>query len=116
MMRIRKIAATVALAVLWPLLPLYAQTSSSAPKDFLTLCAACHGEGANGTERGPALIDSRSLRMRSTNQISDLIRTGKGAMPPFGLSAERLQILATWVHTLNVSAFEAQSAGDIGAG
>lgn len=115
-MRIQKLAATVALKVLWALLPLHAQISSSAPDDFPRLCAACHGQGANGTERGPALIDNRSLRTRSTNQISDLIRTGKGAMPPFGLSAERLQTLATWIHTLNVSAFEAQPAGDVEAG
>src|SRR5262245_31580204 len=41
-----------------------------------SLCAGCHGAGASGGNRGPALVNSRTLRMRSQAQIRDLIRSG----------------------------------------
>src|SRR5881397_162179 len=44
--------------------------------DYAKLCAACHGVAATGTERGPALVDNRSLRSRSEKQIHDLIQSG----------------------------------------
>jgi PQQ-dependent dehydrogenase (methanol/ethanol family) len=104
-------------AVFFAVLQAAAQETSVARKEYAALCAGCHGEGATGTERGPALQDSRTLRGRSVNQISNLIRTGtQGGMPPFPLSDERLLPLATWVHSLNASAYDVKPAGDPAAG
>lgn len=101
-------------ALFWPVPQLPAQEM---PRDYGALCAGCHGEKANGGERGPALVDNRSLRSRSVKQIYDLIRTGtQGGMPPFALPDERLQTLATWVHSLNASAYDVKPAGDTSAG
>jgi len=44
----------------------------------------CHGAGATGTDRGPALANSRDLRSRSEGEIHDIIRSGtSGGMPAF---------------------------------
>ena len=84
---------------------------------FRRLCAGCHGEGAAGTERGPGLVNSRSLRFRTEKQIQDLIRGGtRGGMPAFPLPDEQLAALARWVRSLNTSAYELQPAGDPAAG
>src|SRR5579871_6581634 len=98
---------------------LLAGLSSAAAQEqqFLKLCVACHGEGAKGTDRGPALADNRGLRGRSTEQIRDVIRNGTpGGMPPFPLPAPELDALAGWVHSLNASAYDLQPAGDPAAG
>ena len=103
-------------AALGAVLPAAAQTPP-APETYAALCAGCHGEKAAGTERGPALIDNRSLRGRSEKQIHDLIRNGTaGKMPAFPLPEDQLQPLAGWVRSLNASAYDAQPAGDTAAG
>lgn len=103
--------------LLWPLVPVAAQEISGAPPQYATLCSGCHGSGATGTERGPALTGSRALRMRSLKQIQDVIRTGTaGGMPPFPLPEPQLAALAGWVHSLNASAFDVKPAGDASAG
>ncbi|MDQ6708353.1 MAG: PQQ-binding-like beta-propeller repeat protein, partial [Acidobacteriota bacterium] len=82
-------------------------------QSFVKLCAGCHGEGATGTDRGPTLVDSRTLRARSEVEIRDLIRKGtQGGMPAFSLPDEQLQPLARWVHSLNASAYDVKPAGD----
>jgi PQQ-dependent dehydrogenase (methanol/ethanol family) len=87
------------------------------PRRYELLCSGCHGAGATGTERGPALAGSRSLRSRSVKQIAEVIRKGtQGGMPPFSLSDEQLVPLATWVHSLNASACDAAPSGDVAAG
>src|SRR4028119_323182 len=100
-MRISRVA--VSLAALVSCLPLvYAQDP-----EYAKLCASCHGENATGTERGPALVDSRSLRSLSAAQIEHIIKTGtQSGMPPFALPASQLQSLARWVHSLNASAHD----------
>src|SRR4051812_11208981 len=104
------------LLLLWPMFQLAAQESTF-PKQYATLCSGCHGERATGTERGPALVDNRGLRSRSAKQIQDLIRTGtQGGMPPFALPNEQLSSLATWVHSLNASAYDVKPGGDSSAG
>ena len=61
-----------------------AQNVPAPEKQYAALCAACHGEGANGGERGPALVNSRTLRNRSEEQIRNLIKNGtQGGMPGF---------------------------------
>src|SRR5688572_15739913 len=101
--------------LLWPFFQLGAQ--ETIPQDYTALCAACHGETAGGTERGSSLVDNRRLRTRSVLQIRDVIRNGtQGGMPPFNLPDEKLLALATWVHSLNASAYDAKPPGDAAAG
>ena len=83
---------------------------------FSKHCESCHGEGAAGTDRGPALVNSRSLRNRSESQIRDIIHDGRGGMPPFKLPEDQLQTLARWIRSLNASAFDLQPEGDLAAG
>jgi PQQ-dependent dehydrogenase (methanol/ethanol family) len=88
-----------------------------AEDQFANLCASCHGEAAGGTDRGPALVNNRSLRRKSETQIQELIRTGtKGGMPAFPLPTGQLQSLARFVHSLNATAYEMNPAGDRVAG
>ena len=87
------------------------------PEAYRKSCAACHGESATGTDRGPGLIDSRSLRRRSETQIRALIRNGtRGGMPAFPLPDADLDVLARTVRGWNASAFDAKPAGDMAAG
>ena len=51
-----------------------AAPAQTMPAPYRKYCAACHGENASGTDRGPVLIDSRSLRRRDEAQIRNLIR------------------------------------------
>ncbi len=84
---------------------------------FAKLCSGCHGEAAAGTDRGPALVNSRSLRPRTENQIHDIIQNGTpGGMPQFRLPEPELLSLARYIHSLNASAYEIKPAGDTAAG
>jgi len=95
--------------------------AQSPPPDAARLyeqrCAACHGNDASGSDRGPALSRSRRLRTRSLGEIHDIIQKGTaGGMPPFPLPEEQLQALAGFVRSMNASAFDAPSDGDTAAG
>ncbi len=99
------------------LLAAVAAAQDAGPEQFAKLCAACHGDGARGGERGPALVNNRAMRMRSVDQIRDLIRSGTpNGMPGFSLPDEQLRALAGWVRSLNISAFDVKPAGDAAAG
>jgi PQQ-dependent dehydrogenase (methanol/ethanol family) len=94
-----------------------ARSPVSAKQVFSQRCAACHGEDAAGSDRGPALARSRRLRTRSTGEIHDIIRNGTpGGMPPFALPEPELQALAGLIHSMNATAFDAQPEGDRAAG
>src|SRR5690348_1787412 len=68
---------------------------AAAQKQFASLCEGCHGEGGNGGDRAPALVNNRSLRTRNEAQIRDLIKSGtSGGMPAFKLPDGELQSLA----------------------
>src|SRR5207247_2759387 len=112
--------ATAALLVLQAASQVSSSTRSSAAPaqdQFAKLCAGCHGEGATGTDRGPALVNNRMLRSRPETQIRDLIRNGtQRGMPPFHLPEGELQALTRWVRSLNDSAYDAKPAGDPEAG
>jgi mono/diheme cytochrome c family protein len=102
---------------LWSAFPAAAQNvERGRPAQFAQLCVACHGEAATGTERGPALVDNRSLRSRSEKQIHDAIQNGRPGMPAFALPEEQLQSLARWVRSLNASAYDLGTPGDTAAG
>src|SRR6187431_2380944 len=87
------------------------------PAVYGKYCAACHADSATGTDRGPGLIDTRSLRSRSEAQIRGIIRNGtRGGMPAFPLADGELDALAKAVRSWNASAFDAHPAGDLAAG
>jgi PQQ-dependent dehydrogenase (methanol/ethanol family) len=94
-----------------------AQDAGVAVKTYAALCAGCHGGSAGGTDRGPALINSRSLRRRNEGQVRDLIRNGTtGGMPGFPLPAGQMDPLVQYVRAFNASAAEVQPAGDVAVG
>jgi len=91
--------------------------SQQAEKQFSQLCAGCHGEDGVGGERAPALVNNRELRRRNATQIADLIKNGTPAgMPAFPLPDHELELLASWVHSLNTTAFDTRPVGDAAAG
>jgi PQQ-dependent dehydrogenase (methanol/ethanol family) len=112
------LSAWIAAASFWTVSPVAAQNSDRArPEEYARLCASCHGATATGTERGPALIDNRSLRSRSEKQIHDLIQNGSSrGMPPFALPEDQIQRLSFWVRSLNVSVNDLNLPGDVNAG
>ena len=62
-------------------------------------------------------MNNRGLRSRSASQIHDLIRDGTpGGMPGFPLPEAQLDVLARWVHSLNIPASEMKLQGDAMAG
>jgi PQQ-dependent dehydrogenase (methanol/ethanol family) len=88
-----------------------------AQRQFEQLCQRCHGKAGVGGDRAPALIDDQALRSQNENRIAALIRNGTpGGMPPFALPANELALLARWIHSLNMSAFDVKPAGDVAAG
>jgi PQQ-dependent dehydrogenase (methanol/ethanol family) len=96
---------------------LFPAAAQDTAQQFARLCGVCHGDRAAGTDRGPALVNSRSLRNRSEKQIHDLIRNGTpGGMPPFALPEDQLQSLAHWVRSLNTSAHDLKPPGDAARG
>src|SRR5262245_8642320 len=91
-------------------------TSQPTADLFAKHCEACHGPGALGTDRGPVLLNSRSLRGQTESQLKDLIRNGRGGMPGFPLPDQDLTALARWVRSRNASAFDLKPEGDAAAG
>ncbi len=90
---------------------------SPAARLFAERCASCHGDDASGSDRGPALARSRSLRSRPIGEIRNVIRNGTaGGMPPFALPETDLAALAIFVASMNASAIDAHLPGDTAAG
>jgi PQQ-dependent dehydrogenase (methanol/ethanol family) len=87
-------------------------------KAFAEQCAECHGEAAEGSDRGPALAGNRRLRTRSAAQLRAFIYEGKpsAGMPAFHLPAPALDGLAAFVHSLNAVAAESAAPGSAEAG
>src|SRR5215470_10049467 len=100
-----------------PLCFVLTATAQDAGKEFARLCGVCHGDRAVGTDRGPGLVNSRSLRNKSEKQIREIIRNGTpNGMPPFALPDSELQPLVHWVRSLNTSAFDLKPQGDTARG
>ncbi|HEY3837387.1 MAG TPA: PQQ-binding-like beta-propeller repeat protein [Bryobacteraceae bacterium] len=94
-----------------------AESELSPASQFSKRCEACHGSGATGTDRGPALVNNRKIRRSTEAQIRDIIHKGTvGGMPAFSLPDTQLAALAKWVRALNVSAFDMKPPGDPAAG
>jgi PQQ-dependent dehydrogenase (methanol/ethanol family) len=87
-------------------------------KAFAEHCAECHGDDAEGSDRGPALGGNRRLRTRSTEQIRSFIYEGKpsSGMPAFHLAAADLDSLAAFAHSLNSVAADSAAPGSPQAG
>ena len=84
---------------------------------FSERCASCHGQGAIGADRGPALAGSRRLRALPDLQVENIIRNGTpNGMPAFALSPEDVRAVTAFLRSLNPSAFDAHPQGDIVAG
>ena len=62
-------------------------------------CAYCHGAGAIGGKKGPALTDLRKNKMWSPSKITDQILNGGQKMPPFreSVSDEEAAQLVAWL-------------------
>jgi len=95
--------------------------AQSAPPDagklYAQRCAACHGDDAAGSDRGPALSRSRRLGTRSLSEIHVIIQKGTAAgMPPFPLPEDQLQALAGFIRSMNATAFDVPPDGDTAAG
>jgi len=101
----------------WPVSAQPASGFAAAQKQFDSVCAGCHGEGANGGDRAPALTNNINLRTMNEAQIREVISTGtQGGMPAFKLPQLQLQQLASWLRSLNMSAFDTKPVGDVAAG
>ncbi len=83
-------------------------------KDYSLHCAACHGDNAQGADKGPPLAGNRWLRRRSIHQVRDLIHRGipDSGMPAFDLPAHELDTLAAFIHSLNSPAAAAALPGN----
>lgn len=104
---------------------LFGQNPPAAPskpaegtKIFAERCAGCHGADARGTDNGPGLAGSRTLRGSSILQLRILIQNGIPAsgMPASDLPAGQLDTLAALVSSLNAPAAESAVPGDPAAG
>ena len=71
------------------------------PPLFARTCALCHGADAQGTDRGPSLVDSVELRSLPDSNISDIIRKGKAKMPAFPLPAAEIDALVRYIRLLS---------------
>jgi len=93
-------------------------SAQTLPAPYRQYCASCHGDSATGTDRGPNLIDTRSLRPSSEAKIRMVIEKGtSGGMPAFAnLKPSDLDLLAKTVRMWNASAFDAQPSGDFEEG
>ncbi len=91
---------------------------STGPKLYASLCAGCHGADAHGTDRGPGLAASKSVRARPFMQLRTFIRRGApgAGMPGFDLPSEQLDALTTLLLSLNAPAAETAAVGDAAAG
>lgn len=103
-----------------------AQDVAAGKQQFISNCAACHGEDGHGGELGPNIVDLRDPRATSLAAVHDLIRSGIPAagMPAFTkLSEGEVNNIAAYVMMLKtpvVTATEVLSSkpapGDIHAG
>ena len=84
---------------------------------FTEKCAVCHGAEAKGGDRGPALANDKRLATRSVEDVMAIVRNGTpGGMPAFPLPENQIRELASYVHSLNATAFELKPDGDVAAG
>ena len=82
------------------------QNAPDIQQTYSTRCGGCHGDDGRGTEQGPALAGSPSVRARSPQSLQNVIRNGIPAagMPAFDLPAGAIDALATMITSWNAVA------------
>src|SRR5687768_2264712 len=97
---------------------LWAQNSADIQQTYSTRCAGCHGDDGRGTDQGPALAGSLSVRARSAQSLRNVIQNGIPAagMPAFDLPADTIDALATTITSWNAIAAKASVPGNAAAG
>lgn len=112
--------ATILLAILIHLPIITAQPVESADlkQTYARLCSGCHGDDARGTQQGPGLAGSPTVRRRSLQSLRNVIRNGIPAagMPGFDLPASTIEGLAQLVASLNAVASASPTSGDAALG
>jgi PQQ-dependent dehydrogenase (methanol/ethanol family) len=80
-------------------------------------CASCHGPGATGGDKAPALANSRRVRGLGDGELQSTIRSGTpNGMPAIALPPDDLGAVIAFLRSLNVSALDAHPQGDVRAG
>jgi PQQ-dependent dehydrogenase (methanol/ethanol family) len=97
-------------------IPLQGQQSHAAPPQFTRVCAVCHGNDGNGTDRAPTMVNSAHLRSLSDADIATIIQKGKGRMPAFPMPSPEVDRLISYIRSLNTTASGATVSGDAKAG
>ena len=121
-------AATIGIAIV---AAFYANSQSApsqapnTPADFAQAqqlfgasCSGCHGAGATGGDRAPALIDNPDLRKLGVAEISGIIKGGtpKG-MPAYStMPDDQVSQIARWLHSKNLSSLTTGPATQMAAG
>src|SRR5260370_42388284 len=95
-----------------------AELLSEGRKRFEIRCAACHGADGNGGERAPGIGQGDRGRLRSEQDIRELIRKGipGTGMPAFPLPEEELTKLVAFVRSRISPAVQSSLGGDAKAG
>jgi PQQ-dependent dehydrogenase (methanol/ethanol family) len=95
-----------------------AQNSRAGRRRFEALCTTCHGADGTGGEHGPAIVGREESRVRSAQDLRDIIRNGiqPMGMPAFQLTDQQLDEVAAYVNALRSPAAHNPSPGDIAAG
>ncbi|MGH9454831.1 MAG: c-type cytochrome, partial [Terriglobia bacterium] len=115
----------VALSLLLGAVSVFGQTAArtsltlvEGKKVFSGHCVACHGDNAQGADKGPPLAGTRWLRSRSIQQLRDLIHGGipDSGMPAFDLPPQQLDAVAGFIHSLNSPAADSAVPGNREAG
>jgi PQQ-dependent dehydrogenase (methanol/ethanol family) len=113
---ITKFGAIIIAAALSPVL--WAQNPADIQQTYSTRCGGCHADDGRGTDQGPPLAGSSSVRARSPQSLRTVIRNGIPAagMPAFDLPADTIDALATMITSWNAIAAKASVPGDAAAG
>jgi PQQ-dependent dehydrogenase (methanol/ethanol family) len=108
---------TITIAALLSAVP-SAQNAPDIQHTYATRCGGCHGDDGRGTDQGPALAGSPSVRARSAQSLRNVIRNGVPAagMPEFDLPTDTIDALATMIASWNAVAAKASVPGDPAAG
>jgi PQQ-dependent dehydrogenase (methanol/ethanol family) len=103
----------------------HAQTPNG-KQQFVSHCAACHGEDGHGGQLGPNIVDVANPRATSVQAVHNLIRSGipSAGMPAFTtLSDAEVDSIAAYVMSFKASASSAPAnvhqapvPGDINSG
>ena len=81
----------------------YAATQADAKQTYESVCAACHGLDARGSERGPDIASRPEVVLKTDAELAHILASGKpaGGMPPFSsLGVAKLSAMVAYLRTL----------------